>query len=96
MEKYAEKFEEKWNPEVRDNVLKLLLSLPNLKLVHPSYRWKLIVADLDNNKFVACALAAQADFIVTEDKHFSELRNIPFPNVEAVGIDAFIKLLEEV
>ena len=31
----------------------------------------------------------------TEDKHFKELENIPFPKVEVVGIDDFLKYLKK-
>ena len=36
-----------------------------------------------------------AIFIVTEDKHFKELENIPFPKVEVIGIDDFLKYLKK-
>lgn len=49
----------------------------------------------DDNKFVDCAIASNAIFIVTEDKHFKELENIPFPKVEIVGIDDFLKHLKK-
>lgn len=30
-----------------------------------------------------------ADFIVTEDKHFSILADIPFPHINVLGLDEF-------
>ena len=32
---------------------------------------------------------------VFADKHFKELENIPFPKVEIVGIDDFLKYLKK-
>ncbi|WP_307681167.1 hypothetical protein [Segatella copri] len=55
----------------------------------------MIKASEDDNKFVDCAIASNAIFIVTEDKHFKELENIPFPKVEIVGIDDFLKHLKK-
>lgn len=38
-----------------------------------TFQFRVITADPDDNKFVDCAIAAQADFIVTDDRHFSLL-----------------------
>lgn len=51
----------------------------------------LIIADPDDNKFVDCAIAANARFIVTEDHHFNVLKDITFPSVAVVSIDDFLK-----
>ena len=45
------------------------------------------------NKFVDCAIVANAHFIVTEDKHFNALKNIEFPHVDVIGIDDFKDIL---
>ena len=69
--------------------------LPNVKFIDPHYSFGLIKADDDDSKFVDCAIASNAIFIVTEDKHFKELENIPFPKVEVIGIDDFLKYLKK-
>ena len=51
------------------------------------------VADMDDNKFVDCAINSGAMFIVTEDHHFNVLKQIQFPHVDCIGIDAFIEVL---
>jgi uncharacterized protein len=67
----------------------------NIVLVTTYYRWNLIYADPDDNKFVDCAIACNAKYIVSEDKHYKILKNIPFPKVEVIGIDEFMKELDE-
>ena len=62
-------------------------------LIKEYYFWGLIKSDLDDNKFVDCALMANADFIVTEDKHFKVLKDIPFPVITVLGIEDFKKIL---
>jgi predicted nucleic acid-binding protein len=47
----------------------------NLRRVEPAYNWRLIAADPDDDKFADCAVAAEADWIVTEDDHFDVLKN---------------------
>lgn len=45
----------------------------SLRFVHPSFRFSIISADPDDNKFIDCAIAAEADWIITEDAHFAPL-----------------------
>ena len=47
----------------------------NVRQVEPSFRWRLIPADPDDDKFADCAIAAEAEWIVTQDGHFKTLRN---------------------
>ena len=70
------------------------LSRPNEIRKDSHYTFALIEADKDDNKFVDCAIAANAKCIVTEDKHFRVLKNIPFPKVEILGIEEFSLYLE--
>lgn len=41
--------------------------------VSPSFRFQVITADPDDNKFTDCAITANADYVVTEDRHFDVL-----------------------
>jgi len=41
--------------------------------VSPSYFFRTISADSDDDKFADCAIAAHADYIITSDKHFAPL-----------------------
>jgi predicted nucleic acid-binding protein len=44
-----------------------------VRRVDPTYFWKAIVHDPDDDKFVDAAVAGQADWIVTEDSHYNRL-----------------------
>ena len=46
----------------------------NLSLVSPTFRFHLITADPDDDKFADCAITAGADYIITSDGHFGVLR----------------------
>ena len=46
----------------------------NVQRVTPSFRFRLI-ADPDDDKFADCAIAAEADWIVTGDAHFEALKS---------------------
>lgn len=57
-----------------ERFLTLLFRLhANILFSEPQYRFGVIVADADDNKFSDCAIAAQADYIITSDHHFDVL-----------------------
>ena len=47
----------------------------------------------DDNKFVDCAVSGQADFLVSNDKHFKILDEIDFPAINLVRLQDFIKFI---
>ena len=71
-------------------VVKTILNSKFTQVITPYYNFNLIEADKDDNKFVDCAIAAQAKCIVTNDHHYDVLKTIPFPKVEVVGLVEFI------
>lgn len=44
-----------------------------MRLISPTFRFHLITACEDDNKFADCAITAEADWIITEDRHFDAL-----------------------
>ena len=77
---------------VNDIINELLLSTNVIK-ANNYYRWNLIFADPDDNKFVDCALNAGADYLVTNDRHFNVLKSLDFPPIKVVDIETFKRLL---
>lgn len=59
------------------------------------YNWNLITVDPDDNKFTDAYIAANADYLVTNDAHFNEVKKIPFPPVNIVSADEFLNILEK-
>jgi putative PIN family toxin of toxin-antitoxin system len=47
----------------------------NVHQIESQFRFNVIAADPDGNKFSDCAIAAEADFVVTSDSHFTALNN---------------------
>ena len=75
----------------RENVVMLLLNQQNVQLFDPHFRMGIITADPDDNKFVDCAFAAGADYLVSEDSHFRILHDTPFPKLNLVTLDEFMQ-----
>ena len=46
----------------------------NLLRISPSFHFRSITADPDDDKFADCAIAAEADHVITNDHHFDALR----------------------
>lgn len=59
------------------------------------WRFNMILQDPDDNKFVDCAVCGQAEYIVSNDKHFGILRDVDFPPITLVTIQEFIDMLKE-
>jgi len=79
--------------DVAENAIQAILNIPELKLVNPTFFWKLIQDDPDDNKFVDCAICGEAELIVTNDKHFNVLNEIEFPKVLIQRIEIFAESL---
>ncbi len=45
----------------------------NVLFVEPHYRFAVVTGDPDDDKFVDCAIAAEADHVITWDRHFDAL-----------------------
>jgi uncharacterized protein len=67
---------------------------PNVKLVTSYFALNLITIDPDDNKFVDCAFAANADYIVTNDSDFNVLKSLNFPAFTVVTISEFKSIIE--
>lgn len=80
--------------KVANFVLQIIENAINVELVTKYFRWDLITQDPDDNKFVDCAIASNARFIVSNDKHFNILSNIEFPKVEVISLDDFSKIMK--
>lgn len=91
LEEYQEILGQQITPSVAENIVLLILNRENVQLVDPHFRMGIITADPDDNKFVDCAFAAGADYLVSEDSHFDVLRSIPFPQLNLVTLDEFMQ-----
>ena len=93
LDEYQEILGQQITPTIAENVVLLILNQKNVQLVDPHFRMGLITADPDDNKFVDCAFASGADYLVSEDSHFNVLRSIPFPQLNLVTLDEFLRVL---
>jgi uncharacterized protein len=91
---YSEILDRKYGIKQSDITLDFLTWLPNVDFILPTISWNLIEGDPEDNKFVDCAIFGGADFIVTHDKHYNILKEIPFPSVRTIKIPEFEEILK--
>ena len=93
LEEYEEVLARKTTPEIARNIVDAIANLSTTIFQNTYVHFELLPADSDDNKFVDCAVASDAEYIVTNDKHFNPLKEIPWPKVEIIKIAEFIKLI---
>ena len=93
LEEYEEILAIKTTPEIARNIVEAIANLSTTVFQNTYVHFELLPADSDDNKFVDCAVASDAEYIVTNDKHFNPLKEIPWPKVEIIKIAEFIKLI---
>jgi putative PIN family toxin of toxin-antitoxin system len=90
---YQEKFSEHIGGEKTAAIMAAIMEWPNLIRVNTYFNFGLIHKDPDDNKFVDCAIAASAYYIISEDSDFQVLKTIPFPHVNVLTISEFRSLV---
>lgn len=90
---YEEKIGEHWNTEVALMVIRTLLELPNVVHALINFEFGLISKDPDDNKFVDCAVSSNAQYLVSNDNHFSILERVDFPKIRVIRMEEFKKVL---
>lgn len=88
---YVEIIERKANQNVATNIAEMLMQRKNVVKIGTYYKWQLITQDPDDNKFVDCAIAGKAHYVVTNDRHFSILKQVVFPKVRLISIENFLE-----
>lgn len=91
---YEEMISRMASAEVATNVIRMIIDSRHVEFVDTYYHWNLITTDPDDNKFIDCAFAAGATYIVSEDTHFNILRDIMFPQLLVIKLQEFIEILQ--
>jgi uncharacterized protein len=89
---YEEVLKQKFNPVTAETFLQAIQELPNVHFITKYYQWQLL-KDVDDDKFVDIAIAANAHYIVSEDNDFNVLKKVDFPVVIVLKINEFYHVL---
>lgn len=91
LNEYAEILERKTNSYFSSLALEVIINNRHTIFVTPYYKFRVIANDPDDDKFVDCAIASNAKYIVTEDSHYNILKQLDFPKIEIIRLDDIIK-----
>jgi len=92
---YREILARKTNEKIAENVIEFLSISPFVDKTEIYFNFQLIVEDEDDNKFVDCAVSANAECLVSNDKHFRVLKTIDFPKVRILKLQEFEEKYKE-
>ena len=95
LHEYEEILRQRSAPGAAEIVLETFLESPDIIFNRVYYSWNAVTQDPDDNKFFDVAVAASADYLVTNDSHFREVANIPFPKVNIISADAFLAIIQK-
>ncbi len=92
---YEEKVTEYFSKETAELIIGALLLLNNVHKTDVHFNLQLIDSDQDDNKFVNCAFAANAHYLVSDDRHFNILSAVQFPKINVISLAQFKELISE-
>ena len=95
LNEYEEILSRKTNKDIAHNVVEAIARLSTTYYQDSYFHFGLITSDVDDNKFVDCAIAADAEYIVTNDKHFAVLKKISWPKLSVIKIKEFIAQISD-
>ncbi|MBO4827816.1 MAG: putative toxin-antitoxin system toxin component, PIN family [Prevotella sp.] len=91
LNEYEEILSIKTTKEIAHNVVEAIARLHTTYFQEVYIHFGLIEQDVDDNKFVDCAVASDAEYIVTNDSHFNILKQIEWPKLSVITIQEFVK-----
>ena len=83
------------NRKTAKYIIDAIVSNPFTCFVSVYFEFNLIQEDPDDNKFVDCAIAAGARYIVTEDHYYDVVKWKEFPGIEIIGLADFLRYQEK-
>lgn len=92
---YEEKISELFDVLTAKETVDSFELLDNVIRVTPDFNLNLISADADDNKFVDCAFACNAHYLVTNDRHYNVLKAVPFPSINIISLEEFAQILKQ-
>lgn len=91
---YEEKIGDLFDEQTATETLTSFDLLENVVPITVDFYLRTIPKDADDNKFVDCAFACNAHYLVTNDKHYNVLKSLPFPSINVITLEEFAELLQ--
>ncbi len=88
----ARKLDEKFGWGKRE-IAQLIISISNVATVLKTAPWLKVLSDDPDNRILECALKAEANFLVTGDRHLLKLRS--YENCKIIKLSAFLRIIQQ-
>jgi len=88
----AQKLDEKFGWK-KHKIAQLISAISDIATVLKTTPWLKVLSDDPDNRILECAIKAEADFLVTEDKDLLKLRN--YGNFEIIKLSNFLSILHQ-
>jgi putative PIN family toxin of toxin-antitoxin system len=93
LKEYEEIMQEHSAPGAAEIVMEIFIESPDVVTQKVYYNWNAISIDPDDNKFFDIAVAADVDYLVTNDHHFDIVKTINFPKVNIITAETFLDII---
>jgi uncharacterized protein len=93
LNEYYEILSDFYSPQTAEIVVGILLAAENVELAEPYFSYNFIVKDPEDNKFSNLAISTNAQYLVSNDKHFKIFKDIDFPHLNVVKLKKFRAIL---
>jgi putative PIN family toxin of toxin-antitoxin system len=94
LKEYEEILQEHAAPGAAEIVMEIFIESPDVVIQKVFYNWNAITIDPDDNKFFDIAVAADVDYLVTNDRHFDSVKIRAFPKVTILSAEDFLNVLK--
>jgi putative PIN family toxin of toxin-antitoxin system len=94
LSEYLEKLTELYSEDTALLVYSIISTAVNVTFTEPFFKWQLVTADPDDNKFADLSIAGNVDYLVTNDKHFNALKTLEFPKLTIISLVEFKQILD--
>ncbi len=88
---YEEILQRFFAKKLLDHFWLFILTSESVVFVSPTFNFQLPFSDGDDQKFVDCAVCGNADYLITNDKHYNIMKDIKFPKVRIIRAETFIE-----
>ena len=91
---YEELVLQKYPSNIALDIIEILSDADYVKQQEIYYCWNAISIDKDDNKFFDTAIACNADYLLTNGRHFKSAKKLSFPKINITSADEFLQILQ--
>jgi len=74
-------------------IMEIFIESPDIYVQTVYYKWNALDNDPEDNKFFDIAVAANADYLITDDVHFNKVSKLKFPQINVVSSKEFLRII---